>query len=282
MLETSVPFYAKMINRVPVALLACGSFNPITNMHMRMFELARDHLHQTGLYKVIKGIISPVNDRYGKKGLVGAKHRVAMVQCALKTSDWITEDPWESQQEQWAETVMVLRHHYNALLHQHQIINGTSLESTNTLKQEHQVDSSKAQPVVPKLKLLCGADVLKTFDIPNLWKDEHVEEIVQKFGLVCISRGDVDPQRFIYKSDILFKHRHNIHVVREWVLNDISATHIRRALRRGHSVKYLLPESVIDYIQQHDIYTAESEQQNINETLQPHKSKSNMINMLND
>ncbi|XP_072330670.1 nicotinamide/nicotinic acid mononucleotide adenylyltransferase 3 isoform X5 [Scyliorhinus torazame] len=98
-----------MINRVPVALLSCGSFNPITNMHMRMFELARDHLHQTGLYNVIKGIISPVNDRYGKEGLVAAKHRVAMIQRALETSDWITLEPWESQQEQWVETVMVLR-----------------------------------------------------------------------------------------------------------------------------------------------------------------------------
>ncbi|XP_067898202.1 nicotinamide/nicotinic acid mononucleotide adenylyltransferase 3 isoform X2 [Heterodontus francisci] len=282
MLETSTPLYAKMINRVPVALLACGSFNPITNMHLRMFELARDHLHHTGLYKVIKGIISPVNDRYGKKGLVGAKHRVAMVQHALEASDWITDDPWESQQEQWVETVMVLRHHYNVLLHQYQAMTGTSLESTKTLKQENKVDLSEAHPVVPRLKLLCGADVLKTFDIPNLWKDKHIEEIVQKFGLVCISRGDVDPQRFIYESDILFKHRHNIHVVREWVPNDISATHIRRALRRGHSVKYLLPESVIDYIQQHNIYTAESEQQTINEILQPLNSQSNMINMLND
>lgn len=34
--------------RVPLVLLACGSFNPITNQHMRLFELARDHLHGTG------------------------------------------------------------------------------------------------------------------------------------------------------------------------------------------------------------------------------------------
>ncbi|XP_059507023.1 nicotinamide/nicotinic acid mononucleotide adenylyltransferase 3 isoform X5 [Stegostoma tigrinum] len=170
-----------MISRVPVALIACGSFNPITNMHMRMFELARDHLHQTGLYKVIKGIISPVNDKYGKKGLVAAKHRVAMVQRALETSDWITQDPWESQQEQWVETVTVLRHHYNVLFHQYHTKNGTSAESSQVLKQ---ADLSDAQPVVPSLKLLCGADVLKTFDNPNLWKDEHIEEIVQKFGLM--------------------------------------------------------------------------------------------------
>ncbi|XP_048397733.1 nicotinamide/nicotinic acid mononucleotide adenylyltransferase 3 isoform X2 [Stegostoma tigrinum] len=232
-----------------------------------------------GLYKVIKGIISPVNDKYGKKGLVAAKHRVAMVQRALETSDWITQDPWESQQEQWVETVTVLRHHYNVLFHQYHTKNGTSAESSQVLKQ---ADLSDAQPVVPSLKLLCGADVLKTFDNPNLWKDEHIEEIVQKFGLVCISRGDVDPQKFIYESDILFKYRHNIHVVREWMLNDLSATHIRRALRRGCSVKYLLPESVIDYIQQHNIYTAESELQNINEILQPLKAQHSMINVLND
>lgn len=38
----------EMKSRIPVVLLACGSFNPITNMHLRLFEVARDHLHQTG------------------------------------------------------------------------------------------------------------------------------------------------------------------------------------------------------------------------------------------
>lgn len=56
------------------------------------------------------GIISPVNDLYGKKDLVAAKHRVAMAQLALQTSDWIRVDPWESEQSQWMETVKVLRY----------------------------------------------------------------------------------------------------------------------------------------------------------------------------
>lgn len=38
----------EMRSRIPVVLLACGSFNPITHMHLRLFEVARDHLHQTG------------------------------------------------------------------------------------------------------------------------------------------------------------------------------------------------------------------------------------------
>lgn len=62
-----------------------------------------------GMYQVIGGIISPVNDNYKKKDLVAARHRVAMVQLALQTSDWIRVDPWESEQPQWIETVKVLR-----------------------------------------------------------------------------------------------------------------------------------------------------------------------------
>uniref|UniRef100_A0A8V1A6A4 Nicotinamide nucleotide adenylyltransferase 3 n=1 Tax=Gallus gallus TaxID=9031 RepID=A0A8V1A6A4_CHICK len=102
-----------MKSRIPLILLACGSFNPITNMHMRLFELARDHLHQTGRYRVIEGIMSPVSDDYRKKGLVSARHRIAMAKLALETSDWIRVDPWETEQESWTETVKVLRHHYN-------------------------------------------------------------------------------------------------------------------------------------------------------------------------
>lgn len=36
--------------RIPLVLLACGSFNPITYQHMRLFELARDHMHSTGQF----------------------------------------------------------------------------------------------------------------------------------------------------------------------------------------------------------------------------------------
>ncbi len=43
-----------------VVLLACGSFNPITNMHLRMFEIAKDALHKNGNYQVL--IFDDFND----------------------------------------------------------------------------------------------------------------------------------------------------------------------------------------------------------------------------
>ena len=46
-------------DRRTVVLLACGSFNPITNMHLRMFEIAKDALEKKGNFFVAGGIISP-------------------------------------------------------------------------------------------------------------------------------------------------------------------------------------------------------------------------------
>jgi nicotinamide mononucleotide adenylyltransferase len=75
-------------NKVKLFLISCGSFNPITNMHLRMFgklifffffvsllvsfigfilELARDYFNSTGIYDVVSGIVSPVGNGYKKK-----------------------------------------------------------------------------------------------------------------------------------------------------------------------------------------------------------------------
>uniref|UniRef100_A0A1A7WF92 Nicotinamide-nucleotide adenylyltransferase n=1 Tax=Iconisemion striatum TaxID=60296 RepID=A0A1A7WF92_9TELE len=256
-----------------VVLLACGSFNPITNMHLRMFELARDHLEDTGQYRVVKGIVSPVGDAYKKKGLIEASHRLEMARLATENSEWITVDSWESQQSEWMETAKVVRHHYNELLAAEH--NKDDVDTVKVVKkrrvQEKPLDSSDKHKKNdnPRLMFLCGADVLESFGIPNLWKSEDIAEIVGRYGVVCVTRNGSDPHKFIHQSDVLWKHRKNIHIVHEWVTNEISATHVRRELRRRRSVRYLLPDGIISYIQRHDLYNAESEQKNINMVLAP-------------
>ncbi|XP_047446260.1 nicotinamide/nicotinic acid mononucleotide adenylyltransferase 3 isoform X2 [Mugil cephalus] len=244
--------------RVPLVLLACGSFNPITNQHMRLFELARDHMHSTGRYQVVGGIVSPVSDGYGKQGLVLAKHRIAMAKLALQSSNWVTVDGWESQQPDWTETVVTMRYHYGRVLKERERSMGAQSGDTSPLSNPS-----------PQLKLLCGADFLDTFKIPGMWRDEHVEELAGHFGLVCVSRGTLQPERAVHESDTLSRHAGNIFLVREWVRNETSATEVRRALRRGLSVKYLVPDPVIDYIHQHDLYTEDSERRNEGSVLRP-------------
>ncbi|XP_026055804.1 nicotinamide/nicotinic acid mononucleotide adenylyltransferase 1 isoform X2 [Carassius auratus] len=258
-----------------VVLLACGSFNPITNMHLRMFELARDHLEDTGRYRVVKGIISPVGDSYKKKGLIEACHRLEMARLATLNSDWITVDDWESQQPEWVETAKVVRHHADLISSENNSDDVDTVRCGKRRKLEQNTIICQSSCNIntkedsPHLNLLCGADVLESFGVKDLWKPEDIEEIVGRYGVACITRCGSDPEKFINQSDVLYKHRKNIHMVREWVTNEISATHVRRALRRGQSVRYLLPDSVVRYIQEHSLYSVESEQKNANAILAP-------------
>lgn len=267
------------LERTEVVLLACGSFNPITNMHLRLFELARDHMNSTGKYRVVKGIISPVGDAYKKKGLIPAHHRVTMAELATKTSGWVEVDPWESLQKEWVETVKVLRHHQERLeagsCHQWQNSPEQEKPSRKRKWAEPRQNSTQKKPLqpntkaAPQVKLLCGADLLESFGVPNLWKSEDIARILADYGLVCVTRAGSDAQKFIYESDVLWRHRHDIHLVNEWVTNDISSTKIRRALRRGQSIRYLVPDPVQEYIQEHGIYSAESEDRNLGVVLAP-------------
>ena len=45
-LACKLPKAYKGVSYKPVVLVSCGSFNPPTVMHLRMFELAKDHLTQ--------------------------------------------------------------------------------------------------------------------------------------------------------------------------------------------------------------------------------------------
>lgn len=129
-------------------LLSCGSYNPITFMHLRIFELAKDYFNNNGQFEVIRGIISPVHNNYKKKGLISSIHRNKMVELSLKDSNWIEIDTWETEQQDWSFT----------------------LSSLTNCKEK----MSKKYGDDIRVMLLCGADLLESFNVPNLWRDDHV------------------------------------------------------------------------------------------------------------
>lgn len=155
-----------------VLLVECGSFNPVTNMHLRMLEVARDAVEEHGAV-VVGGLISPVSDGYGKAGLLSANHRVAMLREATASSDWIRVSEWESSVPQWTRTVAVLEHHQ---------------EKANILYGDD-----------VRVALVVGGDVVETFKriLENgepLWAPEDILDIVAKFGLVVLKRNGSDPE----------------------------------------------------------------------------------------
>jgi nicotinamide mononucleotide adenylyltransferase len=81
-----------------------------------------------------------------------------------------------------------------------------------------------------------------------------MEAICASHRIVCLERTGTDLNDVIWENDILYKYRERIHVIKQWISNDISSTKIREALRRNLSIRYLTPDAVIHYINQHGLY----------------------------
>ena len=78
------------LEKEPVVLVACGSFSPITHLHLRMFgmfldcvlfdettnlsflifdeEMAKDRILESKRFYLVGGYFSPTNDKYNKTG----------------------------------------------------------------------------------------------------------------------------------------------------------------------------------------------------------------------
>ncbi|KZC12425.1 Nicotinamide mononucleotide adenylyltransferase 1 [Dufourea novaeangliae] len=211
-----------------------------------------------GTHIVVGGVISPVHDAYAKKELASATHRCAMLRLALQNSDWIRLSSWETRQNGWTKTRLSLQHHQNLLnsvLFDPNNLNHISSEDLEWIP-ENVKNSSDCTPI--QIKLLCGADLLESFGTYDLWAEEDIDAIVGEHGLVVITREGSNPNKFIYDSDILSRHMHNIYIVTEWIPNEVSSSRIRRALKRSESVRYLLQDAVIDYVYKHGIYDAKT------------------------
>ncbi|XP_057726466.1 nicotinamide/nicotinic acid mononucleotide adenylyltransferase isoform X2 [Arachis stenosperma] len=217
-------------NKIYVVLVATGSFNPPTFMHLRMFELARDALNSEG-YCVIGAYMSPVNDAYKKKNLISAEHRMQLCNLACKSSDFVMVDPWEANQSTYQRTLTVLSRVHSSIC-------GKGLISRGTLK----------------VMLVCGSDLIHSFSIPGFWIPDQVKSICRDYGIVCIRREGQDVEKIISDDEILKENQANIKVVHDLVPNQISSTRLRDCIARGLSIKYLTADEVIDYIRDQKLY----------------------------
>ncbi|RPB11217.1 Nucleotidylyl transferase [Morchella conica CCBAS932] len=218
--------------KTPLVLVACGSFSPITHMHLRMFEMAVDHVKQnmSSTHEVVAGYLSPVSDRYNKAGLASALHRVRMCELACnEASTWLMVDPWEAVQPDYQPTAVVLDHFAHCI---NDTLGGIS-------------------GVPAKIMLLGGSDLLQTMSQPGVWSAADLAHILGDYGLLVVERNGTDVSEALAP---LARWQDNIWIVRQLIANDISSTRIRQLIRQGMSVRYLLPGVVVDYIREHRLY----------------------------
>ena len=155
-------------DRTPLVLIACGSFSPITFLHLRMFEMAADYARFNTSFEVVGAYLSCVGDAYKKTGLVKAEHRINMCSLAVAQSSWISVDPWEALHSEYLETAKVLDHFEEEI---NGVRNGV----------ETPVGRKKC-----RICLLAGADLIQTMSTPGVWAQADIDYILRNFGALIV------------------------------------------------------------------------------------------------
>ncbi|EGG10038.1 uncharacterized protein MELLADRAFT_71032 [Melampsora larici-populina 98AG31] len=235
-------------SKTPLVFVACGSFSPVTFLHLRMFEMARDHARVHTEFEVVGGYLSLVNDAYKKPGLAASIHRYKMCEIACEeTSDWLMVDPWEARQIEYSPTARVLDHFDHQL---NGLANGVV-----------SVQTGQRKPI--RIILLAGSDLIQTMSEPGLWAEEDLHHILSRYGCYIIERAEseIDQSLFspssVHSRSPLSLYKHQIYMVPQLVRNDVSSTKVRLFVRKGMSIEYLIPSGVIKYIKLHSLYQDE-------------------------
>lgn len=155
-------------HRTPLVLIACGSFSPITFLHLRMFEMAADYCRFSTNFEVVGAYLSCVGDAYKKTGLVKAEHRINMCTLAVGQSSWISVDPWEALHSEYLETAKVLDHFEHEI---NEVIGGV----------ETPTGRKKC-----RIALLAGADLIQTMSTPGVWAPKDIDYILQNYGAFIV------------------------------------------------------------------------------------------------
>jgi nicotinamide mononucleotide adenylyltransferase len=206
-------------SKTPLVIVACGSFSPPTYLHLRIFEMAKDQVIESGKYELLAGYYSPVSDHYRKAGLAPARHRVRMCELAVeKTSTWLMVDAWESLQDEYQRTAVVLDHFYDE-------INGPIHPATNGSghpQPEGGVLLKDGRRRRVKIMLLAGGDLIQSMGEPGVWADADLHHILGRYGCMIVERTGADVWSFLLSHDLLWEYRRNLKIVKQTIYNDIS------------------------------------------------------------
>jgi nicotinamide mononucleotide adenylyltransferase len=173
-------------------------------------------------------------------------------------------DPWEAFQT-YQRTAVVLDHFDYEI---------------NTVRGGVQTDDGEHRNV--RVMLLAGSDLISTMSEPGVWSYADVrthlifffflilihlivtfclqlDHILGRYGTFIVERAGSGMDQ---ATGSLARWRNNIHLISQLIQNDVSSTKVRLFLRRGLSVRYLLPAPVVDYIEDLNLYQDEGAMSN--------------------
>lgn len=191
-----------------------GTFNPIHNGHLILAEQAREYC---GLDEIL---FMPSGNSYLKnqKEIIDGEKRIAMTALAIEDNSFFVLSAMEVERKGPTYTYETL---------------------------------AELKSLYPETEyyFIMGADNL--FFIEN-WKNP--EDIFVNCTLIAAVRGEKEENALSKKAaELTEKFKAKIILLPERKF-DISSTEIREKLRRGESVRYLLPDKVLSYIEKDRLY----------------------------
>jgi len=215
------------VTKAAIGLMG-GTFNPIHYGHLRMAQELAESLNLDEVR-----FIPAANPPHKSADLMTVEHRAAMVRMGISNNPMFTFDDRELHRSGATYTVDTLL----------------------SLRDELGKETS--------LILFMGSDAFTKF---NTWHRWH--EIIQLCHIALVQRPlTTNSKEVLPKVLETFLHNHyteNADELHEsasgWVTMqqitalDISSTTIRDSIKNHHSVRYLMPDNVIDYIQTHKLY----------------------------
>ncbi|KAJ1564478.1 hypothetical protein HK405_014773, partial [Cladochytrium tenue] len=190
-------------SKTPLAIVACGSYSPVTYLHLRMFEMMYDFIEDHGEFELIGAYFSPVSSGYKRNGLADCRHRVRMCELAVADSTFIMVDRWEACRPDAERTSVVLQHFDDC-------INGGV--SSNPDEWGVLCNGKRRQV---RIMLLAGGDLIESFakiDVIDgvkvpLWAPADLDVILGKYGCIIIERTGSNVHDFLIKHQKLYDHR---------------------------------------------------------------------------
>lgn len=209
-----------------------GTFDPIHYGHLRIAEELVDILELNHLSFLPAG-----QPRLRLPPFVTGKHRVAMLQEAIRGNTRFSVDDREVRRP--GDTY--------------------SVESLREIRQEYETNESVA------LCFVIGADAFIKLPYWYRWR-----ELFELCHLIIVNRPGSDPirypsdlpeelrnicqDRWVTMADELKNSPLGLIFTASTILLDISSTKIRNIIASGKSARYLLPEPVLNYIDEHGFY----------------------------
>ena len=180
------------------------------------FSLAQQIINE---YEYIEKIVFiPVNSKYEKNGLIENYHRYNMLKLVCdKNKDFLVSDIELNKQKQLytIDTLEILQNQYPDY----------------------------------NIYFTIGTDNLKL-----LYTWGNAKKLITNFKVLVLERDEDKIDEIIENDEFLKQYKSSFIKVKENIKSNISSTFVREKIKKGKSIRYLVPDEVIEYIEKNNLY----------------------------